>query len=230
MSLERLDASLATTRFAPTASAVRSLPARLLALDLLERTIVCTLFGSFAWQMSVQFLWNGDISTLLIVLAEGLPFVFVVLRKPTERISLAPGDWLIAIVASHAPLLARPDASAIGPTLVQGAAFLIMLAGFSVQVAAKIVLGTRFGIVAANRGVCTLGPYRFVRHPMYLGYTITHVGFLLAMPNAMNAGLYALALALQIVRMDREERILMQDDAYRAFAERVRYRLLPGVY
>jgi protein-S-isoprenylcysteine O-methyltransferase Ste14 len=65
---------------------------------------------------------------------------------------------------------------------------------------------------------------------MYAGYTLTQIGFLLAMPSALNAVLYALALAFQVARIHREERVLRLDPAYRAFADQVRYRLLPGVF
>jgi protein-S-isoprenylcysteine O-methyltransferase Ste14 len=50
------------------------------------------------------------------------------------------------------------------------------------------------------------------------------------MPSLMNAGIYAFGLVLQVVRIGREERVLMRDPAYRAFAARVRYRMLPGIY
>jgi protein-S-isoprenylcysteine O-methyltransferase Ste14 len=45
-----------------------------------------------------------------------------------------------------------------------------------------------------------------------------------------NAILYLAALAIQIARLKREERILMLDPAYQAYAARVRYRLLPGLF
>jgi hypothetical protein len=35
---------------------------------------------------------------------------------------------------------------------------------------------------------------------------------------------------VQIARLLREEQLLKTDPAYRAFATRVRYRLLPGVF
>jgi len=98
------------------------------------------------------------------------------------------------------------------------------------QISAKVILGLGFGIIAANRGVKSLGPYRFVRHPMYAGYTLTHIGLLLAMPSLTNAALYSLALGLQISRIYREERILRLDPIYREFASRVRYRLVPYVF
>jgi protein-S-isoprenylcysteine O-methyltransferase Ste14 len=37
-------------------------------------------------------------------------------------------------------------------------------------------------------------------------------------------------LTVQVIRIFREERLLMQDAGYRVFAARVRYRLLPGVF
>jgi len=100
----------------------------------------------------------------------------------------------------------------------------------SLQVAAKLILGRSFGIIPANRGVRVVGPYRFIRHPMYAGYTRTHMGFLLVMPSATNAALYALAFSFQVSRIFREERVLFADPGYRAFAERVPYRLVPGLF
>ena len=65
---------------------------------------------------------------------------------------------------------------------------------------------------------------------MYAGYTISHIGLLLAMPNMINALLIAVGLGLQMVRIQREERILCLDPAYKEFIARVRYRLMPLVY
>ena len=102
--------------------------------------------------------------------------------------------------------------------------------GLYIEISAKLILGRRFGIVAANRGVQDSGPYRFVRHPMYLGYTIVHAGFLLGFPSLWNAVLYGAELAIQIVRLLREERLLNNDASYRDYAQRVPYRLLPLVF
>ena len=74
------------------------------------------------------------------------------------------------------------------------------------------------------------GMYRLVRHPMYAGYILSHIGFLIARPAWLNAGLYGLELILQVLRIQAEERVLRADPSYRSFAEQVRYRLLPGVY
>ncbi len=105
-----------------------------------------------------------------------------------------------------------------------------MLAGVILSVSGKVALNRRFGMVAANRGVQVKGPFRIVRHPIYAGYAITHVGFLVANPYWWNALVYALALGLQISRIVVEEETLRLDEAYQHYAERVRFRLVPGLY
>jgi protein-S-isoprenylcysteine O-methyltransferase Ste14 len=104
-----------------------------------------------------------------------------------------------------------------------------MIAGLLINLWSKLALCRSFGVVAANRGVKTSGPYAFVRHPMYAGYLLVQIGFLMSNPTLWNATVYSVALVLQILRMRAEERILVQDPAYLKYAGEVRFRLLPGV-
>lgn len=75
------------------------------------------------------------------------------------------------------------------------------------------------------------GPYRYVRHPGYLGIILFHlaVPFML---NSLWALIPACAVALVfIVRTQLEDRTLCAElDGYRDYAARVRHRLLPGVW
>jgi protein-S-isoprenylcysteine O-methyltransferase Ste14 len=131
-------------------------------------------------------------------------------------------------MAVNAPLLVTPAAvSAIIPSQITTT---LMVTGMIVQISAKAALGRSFGLIPANRGIKTKGPYRIVRHPMYAGYTLTHIGFLLGFPSLQNSLLYFTAFFIEIARVFREELILNQDPLYRAYAVRVRYRLLPGVF
>ena len=82
------------------------------------------------------------------------------------------------------------------------------------MVASKITLGRSFGLVPANRGVVVRGPYIFVRHPIYLGYLISHVAFFLAQPTMWNAAVILIGDGTLIVRALMEERILSRDAAY----------------
>jgi protein-S-isoprenylcysteine O-methyltransferase Ste14 len=105
-----------------------------------------------------------------------------------------------------------------------------MFAGMIIQISAKVALWRSYGLIPANRGVKTRAPYRFLRHPMYAGYTLIHIGFLLGFPSLWNFLLYLTTLLIEVARLLREELILSKDPLYRDYAARVRYRLLPGVF
>jgi protein-S-isoprenylcysteine O-methyltransferase Ste14 len=99
-----------------------------------------------------------------------------------------------------------------------------------IVVLGKLSLGRSFGLTPANRGIVSTGLYRFVRHPIYLGYLITHVGFVIAYPADWNLAVLAAADVALLLRAICEERTLALDDAYRAYMGRVRWRIIPGVF
>ena len=82
-----------------------------------------------------------------------------------------------------------------------------------------------------GHAVVTGGPYRYVRHPGYVGGVL----FYLATPLALGA-LWALIPAgltacVTIIRTALEDVKLQEElDGYAEYAVRVRYRLLPGVW
>ncbi len=199
--------------------------------DVAERLVVAMVFCSFVYRMLGSFFDTLNVLTLLLIISEMLPFVFVMSRRWSAHLSREPLDWVFGIMGTIAPLLVRPISQAPPhiPVLV-ALCLALMIGGMSLQIAAKVILGHAFGIIAANRGVKVIGPYRFVRHPMYAGYTMTHIGYLLAMPALSTAILYALALSFQVVRIFREERVLIEDPRYREFTARVRHRLVPGLF
>ncbi|MFO0685005.1 MAG: isoprenylcysteine carboxylmethyltransferase family protein [Sandaracinus sp.] len=91
-------------------------------------------------------------------------------------------------------------------------------------------LGRSFAILPARREIVARGPYRLVRHPIYLaelGMLVTACasrGVLAAIGGA------ALVLAVLVPRILVEERMLGADAAYGAYREKVRFRLVPGVF
>jgi protein-S-isoprenylcysteine O-methyltransferase Ste14 len=195
-------------------------------LDLVEQLAVLLLYSWLVFR-----LWPKDFSAahwypVLILLSEGLVVLLLLIRRPTDRISTRGRDWALAAGGTFVVLLIdQGGAPILGPL----GAFL-MLFGLVIHVGAKLSLLRSFGLVAANRGVRSGGLYRLVRHPMYAGYMLTHLGFLLVAPSLWNAAIYAAAWALLIARIYAEEQVLSEDAAYQEFKSRVRYRLVPGLF
>jgi hypothetical protein len=164
----------------------------------------------------------------LVLVSEAMVLALVLLRRPTPTISRRPGDWMMALAATAAPLLILPGPDLFPRLDPLGEA--LVAAGNALQLAAKLSLRRSFGIAPAHRGLKTGGPYALVRHPMYAGYLLVHMGILLLMPSVLNALIYAIGWTAQFRRLLAEEALLGQDEAYRAYCQRVRWRLVPGVF
>jgi protein-S-isoprenylcysteine O-methyltransferase Ste14 len=108
---------------------------------------------------------------------------------------------IAAVVAFAAPSSTTPEALVLAGDVV-AVLFCIWLL---VSVA---FLGRSFGVLPAARGLVTHGPYRLVRHPVYLGEIGACAGLALAAPSIYNAGLLAALCVAQATRMKLEERAL----------------------
>lgn len=197
------------------------------ALDVAEKTVLLSFYTYFLIPV-VDAVWtHGDLAAVLLAISESLVIALAFFRKPAQVLSVRPVDWALAFGGTLAPTLVRPLSAPT--TLLSDAMVLLMMGGICFQILSKYVLGRRFGVVAANRGICDSGPYRLVRHPIYLGYLLTHIGFLCISPTLWNLAMYGLTYALMIPRIFAEERLLRSDPAYIEYTHRVRSRLIPGV-
>jgi protein-S-isoprenylcysteine O-methyltransferase Ste14 len=87
--------------------------------------------------------------------------------------------------------------------------------------------------IQSERGhvVCDTGPYRIVRHPGYAGNTLPPFAMVAALGSVWVLIPAAVALVVTLVRTALEDRTLQQElPGYEHYAQRVRYRLWPGVY
>jgi protein-S-isoprenylcysteine O-methyltransferase Ste14 len=197
-------------------------------LDWTERVLLLMLCVWFMFRILSAWMTHGGMANLILLPSECVVVFFVLIRRSTDAISRRPHDWMLAFLASVAPLLVFPD---VGHGLAPPAmAATLMIMGMFVQLHAKLSLGRSFGLVAANRGLQFSGPYQYVRHPMYMGYLLTHVGFFLMNPTSWNVGIYVLCYVAQIWRLLVEERLLREDPRYSEYMTHVRYRLVPGVF
>ncbi len=142
---------------------------------------------------------------------------------------------LLSIMLVVAPLDAVRFRWSRVPVLMQALALLGLFAAWGLVIAAFRVNAFLAECVRiqSERGhtVCTTGPYRIVRHPMYVGVILT----VLCIPVLLGS-LYALIpaaliAALFILRTALEDRTLRQElPGYAEYARDVRWRLVPGIW
>jgi len=79
--------------------------------------------------------------------------------------------------------------------------------------------------------VCTTGPYRFVRHPMYVGVILAIICIPLSLGSYYSLILSALMIILFILRTALEDKTLQEElSGYKEYAQKVRFRLFPGLW
>jgi protein-S-isoprenylcysteine O-methyltransferase Ste14 len=108
--------------------------------------------------------------------------------------------------------------------------FVLVVIAAALSLASLLALGRLFGIRPALRGLMTHGPYRFVRHPMYLSYIIGDIGYNIQEWNSGTALLVMGGWISLLYRIRAEEQILSHDPGWAAYASHTRYRLLPGIW
>jgi protein-S-isoprenylcysteine O-methyltransferase Ste14 len=87
--------------------------------------------------------------------------------------------------------------------------------------------------IQTDRGhqVVSAGPYRFVRHPGYVGGILASFAMPLALGSVVALIPAVISVALTVVRTALEDKTLQAElPGYADYAQRVRHRLLPGVW
>jgi protein-S-isoprenylcysteine O-methyltransferase Ste14 len=87
--------------------------------------------------------------------------------------------------------------------------------------------------VQRERGhqVISTGPYAYVRHPMYTGASFYFLGIALLLGSWWAVAIAVLLIVLFAVRAVWEEETLKSElQGYAAYAERVRFRLVPWIW
>lgn len=87
--------------------------------------------------------------------------------------------------------------------------------------------------IQTDRGhnVVASGPYRLVRHPMYVGLILLHTSMALVLDSTWNLGLAALIAILFLWRTAREDQALRRElPGYEEYTNVTRYRIVPGIW
>jgi len=131
------------------------------------------------------------------------------------------GTFLLNVVA-YLPI----EPSTATSLLLASSAVVVLGTLFSIWALAR--LGRCFGLLPEVRGLVRGGPYRLVRHPVYLGELVSAFGLLIAKPHPLVLAIFGLFVVLQYQRTLYEERALASafPDDYPAYQARVP-RLVP---
>jgi protein-S-isoprenylcysteine O-methyltransferase Ste14 len=79
--------------------------------------------------------------------------------------------------------------------------------------------------------VCSSGPYQYVRHPGYTGWALGLLTTPLLLGSLWALVPGGLAVCLLVIRSALEDRMLQEElDGYKLYTQRVRYRLVPGIW
>ncbi len=122
--------------------------------------------------------------------------------------------------------------SSVAPPAVLFGDFLI---AFSFVIFTKVCLENHYAsaTIELNEGqsVVSTGMYGIVRHPMYAGALVLMIGIPLAIASLWSAPLILITVGVLIWRISDEEKFLRSHlDGYTEYCQKVKYRLIPGVY
>ena len=202
--------------------------ARCTRSDLLARATVGVLFTFLSINVLQDFVHTGRITGLLLLVSECLVVVLTIVRRPAQLVDRSLWAGMVTAISLVGPPLLWPSSGdGLVPDFVTAVASAL---GLALVVVGKLTLGRSFGLVPANRGVVVRGPYALVRHPIYTGYLITHIAFLIAHPHWWNVLVVLTADTALVARALIEERVLGGDVTYRAYCQRVGWHLVPGVF
>jgi len=109
----------------------------------------------------------------------------------------------------------------------------LVLSGYLITV--WVVKKNRFAArtiqVEPGQGVISDGPYRVVRHPMYLGMCVLWLFTPLALGSYWTLPAFALLVPLIVLRLLNEEQVLRQElVGYREYCTQTRFHLVPYVW
>jgi len=201
---------------------------RLFNGERVSKVVIVVLFSAMAMRIARDVAVTHHTTGLLLLASEALVVVFTMIRRPAGVVDRTLNARLLTLFSTFAPQLVQP--ASLHPLAPESFTLVLSASGLIFVVLGKISLGRSFGLTPANRGVVSTGIYQFVRHPIYMGYLVTHVGFLIANPISWNFSILGAGDAVLLLRAVREERTLAADRAYRDYMDRVRWRLVPGVF
>lgn len=170
----------------------------------------------FSWAMMVPFLWFTMLARrTFLVPDKGWPGIML------GAVSMISGFALGAWTTSH---------GAYVQPLWAGGAFLAICSFVLYESARRVVTGRGFCSVLSGevpQAVCTVGPYRYIRHPVYTSYLLAFLAFVVAFPGVQSAAVFLANLVFFVFAAAHEERTIAHSPLAKGYAA---YRQVAGMF
>ena len=152
--------------------------------------------------------------------------LFLFRKAPTREVDVgACTICLLSVFAGGVALKLAPAYDRWPPF----AAALFFASGVA-AIGSLLVLGRSFAVLPSFRKVVTSGPFRWIRHPVYLAESTMVLASGLAAATWAGALAASGAIALVVWRIRIEERLLLVEPTYQAYAAQVKWRLVPLIW
>jgi protein-S-isoprenylcysteine O-methyltransferase Ste14 len=183
------------------------------------------LLASFTVVLALNVVYQ--IATILFL---GLMLTLFVVRRLPKNYAKGVLPRAAAIIGANLQLLflALPRVQNSFPVLV--ASTIVTVIGLVGSIYIAAFLGRSFSILPQARGLVTTGPYRLVRHPLYIAEFIALFGIIWQFAQPWAFFIVIAIVAAQFLRMHYEEKVLAETyPAYRSYMLRTG-RLFPRAF
>jgi protein-S-isoprenylcysteine O-methyltransferase Ste14 len=171
-----------------------------------------------------------SVGTVLILAFYALAIWCYLRRGPAIATSDSVTAHAAAIAATWLPFTVPLQPGAPPGQGRQALSDVLLICGMAWAVWSLRYLDRNVSVLAQAREVVVQGPYRWVRHPLYVGEIVSSLGLAIAVNSFTAVTLWLALCGLQIYRAVREEQVLLQAlPAYRDYQSRTA-ALLPGVF
>lgn len=173
--------------------------------------------------------WPALLSSLCLASFYILLGLLVMTRPPAKAHADGLPPRIAAFVGTYMPwtigFFGETDKAL--PNLASTACVLI---GMIMMLVTIRHLGKSFSLVPQARSVVQTGPYRLIKHPLYLAEEIAVFGVVLKSLSPVTLALFVLHIGVQVCRIYYEEDLLRRNFPEYASYEESRWRLIPYVW
>jgi protein-S-isoprenylcysteine O-methyltransferase Ste14 len=173
--------------------------------------------------------WPALLSSFCLACFYLLLSVLIMARGPAK--ARAEGVWprMVAFVGTYLPwtiaFCGKTDLAV--PNLISS---VLVLTGLIMMLVTIRHLGRSFSIVPQARSVVQTGPYRWIKHPLYLVEELVVIGAVLQSLTPAAVIIFILHGGFQVSRMLYEEDVLRRTCPEYADYEASRWRLIPHIW